>query len=318
MQVIVEQILILAVTGLIGWGAFRLKAFTQEDAEGLVKVILKITLPLLIFTTFAGTQLNAEMIAAFPFVFGAAFVSVAVLFLLSQWSAKLQKLDRENTALHKTSTMFGNVAFLGYPLLNAVFPGGEGLIYATIFQLGHDGLMWTWGIFILNNGAQQKSSQSWRHMINPTTIAFLAGVLFLVLKIKIPPILFEPLSGLGHTTIYLSMVYVGAVLATVKVKALLTNARSYIVSLNKLIVGPLIVLCCFYVLRRAGVYIPFTAMGAAIMQSATPCMIIISILAKELKLNAKQSVENIFISSILSMATLPFIYFLIKEFLTAL
>lgn len=315
MQVIVEQILILSITGLVGWGAFRLKAINQNSAEGLVKVILKITLPLLIFTTFAGAKLNKEMIAAFPFVLGAAFLSVVTLFLLSKWSAKLQKLNRENTALHKTSTMFGNVGFLGYPLLNAVFPGGEGLIYATIFQLGHDGLMWTWGIFILNNGAQQKSSQSWRHMINPTTIAFLAGVLFLALKIKIPYILFEPLIGLGHTTIYLSMLYIGAVLATVKMKALLTNVRSYIVSLNKLIIGPLIVLCCFYALRKAGVHIPFSAMGAAIMQSATPCMIIVSILAKELNLNAKQSVENIFISSILSIATLPFIYFLISKFL---
>lgn len=315
MQVIVEQILILAIMGLIGWSAFRLKVIDQNHAEGLVKVILKITLPLLIFTTFAGAELNKEMLAAFPFVFGAAFVSVGVLFLLSKWSAKLQKLNRENTALHKTSTMFGNVGFLGYPLLNAVFPGGEGLIYATIFQLGHDGLMWTWGIFILNSGAQQKSSQSWRHMINPTTFAFLAGILFFILKIKIPYILFEPLSGLGHTTIYLSMLYVGIVLATVKMKSLLKNVRSYIVSLNKLIICPIIVLCCFYALQKAGVYIPFSAMGSAIMQSATPCMIIVSILAKELNLNAKQSVENIFISSILSMATLPFIYFLIKEFL---
>ncbi|MDR0364431.1 MAG: AEC family transporter [Bacteroidales bacterium] len=315
MQIIVERILILVIIGFIGWLTFRLKIITENSSEGLVKVILKITLPLLIFTTFAGSELNKEMIAAFPFVFGAAFVSVVVLYFLSKWSAKLQKLNKENTALHNTSTMFGNVGFLGYPLLNAVFPEGEGLIYATIFQLGHDGLMWTWGIFILNSGAQQKSSQSWKHMINPTTIAFLAGTLFLILKIKIPYILFEPLNGLGHTTIYLSMIYIGAILATVKVKALLTNIRSYIMSFNKLLIGPVIVLLCFYGLKKAGVYIPFPAMGVAVLESAMPCMIIVSVLAKELGLNAKQSVENIFISSILSIATLPFIFYLVKEFL---
>lgn len=315
MQVIVEQILILTIIGIIGWLAIRSKVINHNSIDGLVKVILKITLPLLIFTTFAGTELNKEMLAAFPFIFGAAFVSVLVLFFLSKVSAKFQKLNKENTALHNTSTMFGNVAFLGYPLLNAVFPNGEGLIYATVFQLGHDGLMWTWGVFILNNGAQQKSSQTWKHMINPTTISFLIGTLFLVLKIKIPYLLFEPLRGLGHTTIYLSMIYVGAVLATVDVKTLFTNVRSYIVSLNKLIVCPIIILLSFYVLKKVGISIPFSAMGVAVLQSAMPCMIIISILAKELGLNAKQSVENIFISSVLSIATLPFIYFLIQKFL---
>ncbi|MDR0970210.1 MAG: AEC family transporter [Lentimicrobiaceae bacterium] len=317
MQAIIGQIVILTTIGIIGWVAIRSKIINQNNVDGLVKVILKITLPLLIFTTFSGTKLNKEMLAAFPFIFGAAFVSVLVLFFLSKVSARFQKLNRENTALHNTSTMFGNVAFLGYPLLNAVFPNGEGLIYATIFQLGHDSLMWTWGIFILNKGAQQKSAQTWKHMINPTTIAFLIGILFLILKIEIPYLLFEPLHGLGHTTIYLSMIYVGAVLATVNAKTLFTNVRSYIVSFNKLILCPLIVLLCFYVLKKVGISIPFSAMSVAVLQSAMPCMIIVSILAKELGLNAKQSVENIFISSVLSIATLPFIYFLIQKFLSS-
>ena len=58
MQIIFEQILILSLICVMGIIAFRLKAISKDNSNGLVKVILKITLPLLIFTTFAGTKLN--------------------------------------------------------------------------------------------------------------------------------------------------------------------------------------------------------------------------------------------------------------------
>jgi predicted permease len=310
MKIIIEQILILGIIGLIGFIAFKLKAISKENNAGLVKVIIKITLPLLIFTTFAGTKLNSEIISNFPYLFIAAIFSVSVLFLLSRMSAKILKLDKENTALHNTHTMFGNVVFLGFPLLNAIYPGGEGLIYATVFQLGHDGLMWTWGIFILNNGSKTKSTKNWKHLINPTTISFILGIIFLLVKIKIPELIFKPLSSIGHTTIYLSMIYVGGILAQVNAKSLISNLRSYILSFNKLILGPGILLLTFFILIKLGVNIPEKAIVSSVLQAAMPCMIIISVLAQEMGLNANQAVENIFVSSILSLITLPGVYWL--------
>ncbi len=290
--------------------AFRLKAISKDNSNGLVKVILKITLPLLIFTTFAGTKLNKEIISNFPVVFASAVFSVSILFLLSRLSAKLLRLDTENTALHTAHTMFGNVVFLGFPLLDALFPGGEGLIYATIFQLGHDALMWTWGIFVLSKGAKQQAVHNWKHLINPATMAFLIGLFFMIFKIKLPDVVLKPLFGLGHTTIYLSMIYVGAVLAQVKLKPLVQNLRSYILSFNKLILAPVILMFVLFLLKKAGLNISDKAAISAVLQAAMPCMIIVSVLAEELGLNARQAVENILVSSVLSVITLPGVYWL--------
>ncbi len=311
MEKIFEQILILSIMTVIGVIAFKLKAITRENANGLVKVIMKITLPLLIFTTFAGTELTDEILISFPFVFFSSFFIVFILYLLSKLSAKTLKLDKENTALHNVHTMFGNVVFLGFPLLDALLPGGEGLIYATIFQLGHDTLMWTWGIFILNSGAPKKTNNKLKHLINPTTISFILGLIFLIAKIKIPNLIFTPLSNIGHTTIYLSMIYVGVVLAAVKLKSLVSNLRSYVLSFNKLILGPIVLLAGFYLLKHTGVNIPQKAVISSVMQAAMPCMIIISVLAEEMGLNSKQAVENIFVTSILSMGSLPLIYWVL-------
>jgi malate permease and related proteins len=310
MKIIFDQILILSLIAVIGIIAFKLKAISRENSTGLVKVILKITLPLLIFTTFAKTKLTDEIISNFPIVFASAMLSVGILFVLSSISGRLLKLDRENRALHNTHSMFGNVVFLGFPLLDALFPGGEGLIYATIFQLGHDTLMWTWGIFILSRGASKQAGHNWKHIINPATIAFILGLIFMLTKIKLPEIVIKPLSGLGHTTIYLSMIYVGAILAQVKLKPLIQNLRSYILSFNKLILAPVLLLFVLVGLKKAGINISEKALICAVLQAAMPCMIIVSVLAEELGLNAKQAVENILVSSVLSLITLPAIYWL--------
>jgi len=310
MEIIFEQILLLTLICFAGIIAFRLKAVSASNAEGLVKVIMKITLPLLIFTSFAGTKLNDEILMNFPIVFASAIFSVGILFLLSKISANFLKLDRENTALHSAHTMFGNVVFLGFPLLDALFPGGEGLIYATIFQIGNDALLWTWGIFILKKGANKQSKHKSTHLINPATVAFALGVVFMLFKIKIPEMLFKPLFGLGHTTIYLSMIYVGVVLAQIKLKPLVKNLRSYILSFNKLILAPVILMLILVLVKKAGLNISQDAIVCAVLQAAMPCMVIISILAEDLGMNSKQAVENILVSSVLSIITLPGVYWL--------
>jgi predicted permease len=310
MKIVFEQVVILFIIGLVGFVAAKLKVIVQEYNKLLVKFILKITLPLLIFTTFANTELSYKILHCLPYIVGTAFFSVLFLCGLGLCSAKLQRLDKENTALHCTSTMFGNIGFLGFPMLGALF-GSEGLIYASIFQLSHDTLMWTLGLFILNNGAKKKSKESWRHIINAATVALLIGLIFFIFQIKLPNILFSPLHGIGHTTIYLSMIYMGAVLSTVKVKTILLNYRSYILCFNKLIFCPIIIIIIFKFLLQY-FEISQSAIICAILEAAMPCMIIISVLASELGINSKQSVENIFISSVIALGTLPLIYYLTK------
>lgn len=312
MIAIAEQIVILAVIGLIGYIAFKAKAISPENNNGLVKIIVKITLPLLIFTTFAGAELSSDIVQNFPYVFVAPFVGVPVFYILSSLSAKGLKLDKENTALHNVHTMFGNVVFLGFPLLNAVYPGGEGLIYAAIFQLGHDCLTWTWGIFILNKGSQNKKTNAFLRLINPATIAFLTGILFMLFKIKIPELIYSPLSSVGHTTIYLSMIYVGIILAQVRPISLIKNFRSYVLSLNKLLIGPAIVGLVFFALLKTGLEISEKAIIASVLQTAMPCMIIVAVMAKDMGLNSSQAIENIFISTVLSLFTLPAVFYVIN------
>ncbi|HKK68078.1 MAG TPA: AEC family transporter [Bacteroidales bacterium] len=312
MNVIANQILVLGLITLVGYLAYVLKAVNKDINQALVRVIMKVTLPLLLFTTVAKLETDSKTLINGVVIFFAGAFAVLVLNILSRGSAKILKLDRQNEALHKAHTMFGNVVFLGFPLMDALFPGGKGLLYATLFQLGQDSLMWTWGIIMLSKSADKSTKHSWKHLFNLNTLAFALGFLFYFTGIKLPPVFNQALSGIGHTTIYLSMVYVGAVLAQVKLFSLIKNLRSYLLSLNKLLLGPIIVAGVLYALQFAGLnWMDFDAIVVIVLQAGMPCMIIVSVIARELGLNDFQATQNIFVSTVLSLGTLPLLYFLL-------
>lgn len=309
MIIIIEQILKLSLLAILGILAVKLKFLKLDYAEGISKLLIKITIPLLVFTTFSKFNISSVSIINFFIVIVFSIISTLILYILSLSGVKIFKLDKRNAPLHKVQTMFGNVVFLGFPLINSLFPGGEGLIYAALFQLGHDAVLWTLGIVIIKNNKDNNIFKEIKHLLNPVTISFILGVVFMFLKIPIPDLLFNPLFNLGHTTIYISMIYVGIILTKADYVSLLKNKRSYFLSLNKLLIGPLIVLGIIFVLSRIGLNINKTAAIIIVLQTAMPCMIIISVLAQEFGLNVKQSVENIFVTSVLSILTLPLLFY---------
>lgn len=312
MNIIANQILILGLITLVGYLAFVLKAVNKDINQALVRVIMKVTLPLLLFTTIANLETDSKTLinGLVIFVFGA--FSVLVFYLLSSGSARILKLDLQNKALHKAHTMFGNVVFLGFPLMDALFPGGKGLLYATLFQLGQDVLMWTWGIVMMSKASNQSTKHSWKHLLNLNTLAFALGFLFYFSGISLPFVFNKALSGIGHTTIYLSMVYVGAVLAQVKLLSLIRNFRSYFLSLNKLLLGPAIIAALLYALQLSGLaWLDTDAIIVIVLQAGMPCMIIVSVIARELGLNDFQATQNIFLSTVFSLGTLPLLYYLL-------
>jgi len=312
MQIILEQIAMLGLLALIGAGALLTKLLKDETMNGIVKLITKLTLPLLIFSTFAGSKITGEILRNSSIIIVVSMLSIVLFFLFSTITARLLHLNKENTALHRASTMFGNVVFLGFPVINAIFPGGEGLIYATMYQLGQNALIWTWGVFILNKGSDKTAKENWRHLINPVTIAFAAGLIFMVLPFDIPKLIMKPVSDIGHTTTYISMIYVGAVLAKANPLKVFINVRSYLVSLNKLIIIPLIIVFVFKYTGLTELFaVSKAAMGVMVLLSGMPCMILISVLAKDLGLDDRQSVENIFLSTVLSFGTLSLLFWLL-------
>jgi hypothetical protein len=313
MQVIINQILILGVLIIVGAIGTWTKVISDYVKDAISKLVFNITLPLLIVTTFSNMELNADIIRNGLWVLLFSNIAFVLLWIVGSLTSNLFRLKIRQHSIHTLHTMFGNIVFLGFPLIRALFKENESMLYAALYYLVSNYIMWTFGITLLQKSPDKKRNFKWKKLANPNTIAFGVGLLFMITRINIPKLIFQPLESMGSITIYLSMLYIGSVLATTNVKSLYRKPDIFVLSLNKLIVVPIILLLIINgFIYLLGIDYDMIAKTVVILQTGMPCMSIIVILARNYKADDKKAVEQVFVTTILSLFTLPFLYYVIQ------
>ena len=312
MNTIVDQILILGILAVVGVIAFRFKIL-KEDAKGVIeKIIFYISLPLLIVTKLSTLEFTDEILRnaglVILFTYGIMFFQL----FLGKLSARIFGLKKPQAVIHSLHYMFGNIVFLGFPLLDALMPGGEALLYAALYQLVLNTILWSYGVIQLDPGNKQRGLGQLKKLVNPNTIALVLGLLMMLLSLRFPPLLQKAFSGLGSTTLYLAMLYIGILLAQMKVKEVF-KLSIFTFSFNKLILSPVIFLFFFHILiKYFAIPLNTTAFTVLILESAMPAMTILVLLAKRFGADDSLAMKNFFVSTILSLISLPFILYLLQ------
>jgi len=314
-RIILSQIFILAVVVIIGAIAAKLKVLTPESKDMLSKVIFNISLPLMLFTNFLKLDSTPKLLENSIVVISVSGFVILFLFLMGWLATRIFKIKGREAAVFRAHSMFGNTIFLGFPLITALY-GPEGLLYASMFQLISNLIMWTLGVVVLTH----ENGTSWKknliRVINPNTLATLTGLLFFLLSIKLPALLIKPLSELGSANTWLCMLYIGAMLAFSNIGGLLGKKSLYIISINRLIFVPAILISLFAVLSAiAGIAPDKLVTSVIILEASMPCMASVVIMAKELGADDHLAVGNVFISTLLSILTLPIVMMAINRFL---
>ncbi len=308
-SIIIYQVAVLAILVAVGIIATLLKVITEGVRKGIADLVFDITLPLLIITTFARIDLSVEILRNSGLVFLFAYLALGIMYGAGDLFAKVLRLKGQQRAVFINHHMFGNIVFLGFPLMDALFPGGEGLLYAAVFQLASNSIMWTFGVWVFLKGNGGSKKDVWKNMINSNTIAFFIGLAIMLTRLPLPDLVFEPLHGLGKSTIYLSMLYIGAMLVQTKVKGTLKKGHVFVLSFNKLLLVPLLLGMIVNLLS----YWLFPGFGevarmVVLMEASMPCMATIVVMAHKFGSDAELATENVFVSTILSMLTIPLVY----------
>lgn len=310
-EIIINQLLIFGLLMIVGAIASRRKILNDESKDFLARIIIDITLPFLIFSTFSRLEFDVRLFKNGLFVFSFAFVNLLFLYLVGSLSSRLQRLNAPQAMVHTLHTMFGNIVFLGFPLFDALFPGGIGVFYAAVYQLASNTLTFTYGVYRLSSGTQKSG---WKSLLNANTGAIVLGSLVLVSRVELPKFIVDAFSGLGKCTSPLSMVYIGALLASMNIKKAFKIASVFIVSLNKLILVP-ILLGLLYILaiKLFNLEIDRIALFVLAMQAGMPCQTIIVVMTRRYGGDYHLAASNLFVSTLFSIITLPLLYFFLER-----
>jgi predicted permease len=300
-----SDLLLIPVCILSGILLKNIKAVPDKSYKVINSLIIYVTLPALTLYYIPQIQINRS--AAYPAAFiWIIFILSAVFFIFLQ---KVFKWDRRTTGSLILTCGLSNTAFVGFPVLMALF-GEEGLKIGVIMdQAGSFLVLSTLGII----AASVFSGGSWsfkKILVNiityPSFIAFAVSMIMIACGIRHNEISSAILNKMGSPTIILALISVGMQLDIKIDKTLwkeLVTGLAY-----KLIIAPLIILyAASYLLKLSGIVI-----AVSIIETAMPPMIMGSVLAVKFDLNPKLANLVVGIGIPVSAITLAFWYWLIK------
>ena len=297
---ILNQILILFLIMGVGVAACKLKFISNETNVGLSKILLNVTLPLLIISSFT-MDFSKDMLKTAGIIFLISMIVHGSLVVISKFMYKKQ--PESVRSVLRFVTIFSNCGYIGYPVAASIY-GSEGVFYAAVYNIAFNIFMWTIGILIFQPSKEKGMFK--KAIFNPGMISIAVGMIIFIFSIKLPYALDETIKLVGNMTTPLSMIIVGVSLCSVSLKEAFKEFIYYKVSFIRLILIPIVVYLCLKFLGFEGIYI-----GIPIIVSAMPAAANTVTLAQIYKGDVDSASKIIVVSTIFSAITLPLMLLLI-------
>ena len=210
----------------------------------LSKVVIDITCPALI--------LSSAMTGALPdrrYILPLLGISVLTYALLTGVALLLPRFltkKKDDEGVIGFAMMFGNVGFMGYPIVASIF-GHEAVFYAAVLNVVNTFTVFTIGTMLVvgkNQSTVEEKEMSRKKMLRkvlystPMLSAYLT-MLIVALEIKdIPEFISQPLTMIGNITVPAALLIIGSSMSQLPLRALLGNGTIYATTLMRLAILP--------------------------------------------------------------------------------
>ncbi len=291
---------------------------TDGIGKGISNLVLYIAQPALIFLAYLRSFsrevfINCLWVFLFSVVAHALFAAVALL--------SYRRAEDARQRILRMTTIFSNAAFLGIPLINAVL-GDEATLYASIYNITFNLVLWSLGVFICTVGkdtdadgevdsihrtARLMGRSLLRALIHPVTIAAAVGLVFFFLPIEgtVPKLVLDAFSMLKGLVAPLSMVVIGLRLADMKWKGAFRDGYLYLFLALRHLLLPFAVFGVFWVMGLVGVEIGYTVKFVILVMAAAPAASSSTMFAERYDGDAIYASRLVTVSTFLSIFTMP-------------
>ncbi len=297
MIVLIEKMALLVMLLALGYLCARLKLVGPEFNKGLSKLVINVFLAGMILSSVINKKL--EMTGG-DVAFGLLMMTLSMLICVGiGWlSPTLLRIKDGDKGMYRMLSAFMNNGFVGFPLVAAVY-GENAVFFASLSNIPFNLLLYTVGVMFLQKG-DKNTKFSIKSVINVPIVATLIAVVIFAFEIPMPKLVDDVADTLSAATVPLSMMCVGLSLGSVSLKEALMQPRLYGISLVRLLICPLAV----WLVLRIFITNP-VILGTIVLLSACPSAIICTILGIQYGRDGVESSEAIFISTMLSMITIP-------------
>lgn len=282
----------------VGFLCNKVGILCEENKRVLSKIVVNVALPAMLINAITTAEIDLagpstkELVIAIAIYYG-------TLFVLSIVYAFLTARRHPDKGVYQYMVMFSNTGFLGIPLITAMF-GQEALFHVALFNVPFNILAFTYGMYLIRGNKEEK--QSIKKMLTPPTVSSILSLVLLLLGVKLPVFLANAVSYIGGITVPGAMMVVGASLAAIPAGSIWKEWRIYAVSVFTLLIRPVIIvgMLSFFVTDPL-------VRGVTVILAAVPVGANTTSLCIQYGANEKLASCGLFVSTMLSMLTIPLV-----------
>lgn len=291
----IDIMLMLLAIVVVGYGAARMGYMGGDFDKRLSNLVIDITCPALILSSTMGGQLPDRHLIL-PLL-GISLLSYLLLTGVALLLPRFITRKKADEGIVGFALMFGNVGFIGYPIVASIF-GHHAVFYAATLNVINTFFVFTVGTMLIDGGRghfQKRVLYS-----SPMVAAYLAMLIVALGIDNVPQIISMPLTMIGNITVPAALLIIGSSMSGLSARTLLGNREVYIMVVMRLLLIP------------AGLYLLFQSLGfdALIVNINTvvlamPVATYGTILCLKHGRDTSLMVGTTFISTLLSVLTIP-------------
>lgn len=263
-------------------------------------LLVNVILPCSIIASFnqdlsADTLIKSAQVLAISF--GIQFLSIFFSKIF------YNKIPYSKQIILRYGTICTNAGFLGLTVVGGVY-GSQGLFYGSIALIPIRIFLWSAGVSLFT--VTDKKDVIKKIVTHPCIVAVFVGFIMMIFGIKLPLFLDKTISSVGNCTTAISMIIIGGILADIDIRTVINKAILYY-SAIRLVFLPILVLVILKLLKMDSIVI-----GVSVLLTAMPMGSFAAVLAEKYGSDAEFASKCVFTSTVLSIATIPFISLMLK------
>ena len=296
---------VLSIVFIIALGYFlTAKGWFDENISRLFsRLVVTVSLPAMmisnLLTTFDRSKLSHSGKGLLI-----PFMTMAVCYLVSMGIARLIKVRPERRGIFQAMFFASNTIFIGLPVNLALF-GEKSVPYVLLYYAANTTMFWTIGIYgISKDGSAGRSGifnlATLKRIFSPPLVGFLAGIILVLLEVRLPEFIMDSCKYLGNMTTPLSLLFIGITFYYIDFKSIKVDADMLAIMFGRFILSPALVF-----LVALPMHIPSLMLKVFVIQSAMPIITQSAIVTKAYNGDYKYATVMVTVSNIISMVFIP-------------
>ena len=292
-----EQMILLFILILVAYIASKIKFLPANSNKVLADLVVNITNPATILYAVA-TSSHALSNGAVLSILGITILTLGGQMILAHGFTKFLRIERRPAGVYRFMLVFSNCGFLGYPVVRALF-GADAVFVASMYNLIFQILCFTYGVRQVGGDPSAREFRP-KMFLTPMVVTSVLALILYLANVPFHPMVVETLSLLDRITSPASMLVIGCVLAAYPIKTIFGRWHAYVFCLVRLIVIPVIVWAVL------GLFVTDPLIfGVMVVLSALPAATNTVLICSKYNGDESTAASGLFLSTTLSLITLP-------------